>query len=143
MLSFTPRLQLETLFVLDEAGRIRHTREPNPTVGPAFAHFRGWTADELPERAPILGIAVDGQVVSLCFCARRSEVAAEAGVETAAEYRGRGLGSRITAAWARMIRQSGRLPLYSTSWTNASSLALAKRLGLSPCAVNWSVYKSG
>ena len=226
MRSFTPRLQLETLFVLDGAGRIRHTREPNPTSGPAFAlirdktscawavstrvpsaladdlnalareetplaalsdpprnaaayarllggqstsgpvftfpdsiptvedvvrvtalsalkrHFRGWTADELPERAPILGIAIDGHVVSICFCARRSEVAAEAGVETAAEYRGRGLGPRVTAAWAWMIRESGRLPLYSTPWTNAPSLALAKHLGLLPCGVNWSVYES-
>lgn len=73
-------------------------------------HFRGWAAEELPERSPILGIAVDGHVVSVCFSARRSDVAAEAGVETAAEYRGRGLGPRVTAAWARMIRESGRCP---------------------------------
>lgn len=222
--SFTPQLQLETLFVLDD-GRIRATREPNPTSGPAFSlirdsracawavharvgsesadrltalvrrevpvtaisdppryadayvallggrvdsgpvfmfpntlatpqditdvtalsqleqHFRGWTADELPERMPILGIVIDGHAVSVCFCARRSETAAEAGVETASGYRGCGFGSRVTAAWARRIRESGRLPLYSTSWNNATSLALARKLGLSACAADWNVYE--
>ena len=103
-------------------------------------YFRDWTADEIPERSPILGIVSDGHAVSLCFCARRSQVAAEAGVETAAGYRGRGFGSRVTAAWARRIRESGRLPLYSTSWNNAASLALAGKLRLSACAGYWNVY---
>ena len=34
----------------------------------------------------------DGDAVSVCFCARRSSAAAEAGLETAAAFRGRGLG---------------------------------------------------
>ena len=224
MLSFTPLLQLETLFVLDEAGRILSTREPHASPGPAFslirdakscawgvnsrvaseladhlnalareepplsahfeaprhaasyvrllggkvgsgpvftfpttlpasagvvevtalsmlqAHFRGWTAEELPERSPIIASVIDGQAVSVCFCARRSHVAAEAGVETAAAFRGRGLGPNVTAAWARMIRESGRLPLYSTSWKNGPSRALAKTLRLFACGVDWSVY---
>jgi hypothetical protein len=222
--SFTPQLQLETLFVLDEDRRIRSTREPHPTHGPAFAlvrdnrtwawalnadvpselvheivalarnespataftdaprhadayvallggtvesgpaftfpatlgdtgdvtaitslteltyHFRGWTADEIPERSPILRIRLDTQIVSVCFCARRSEIAAEAGVETALGYRGRGFGSRVTAAWARLILDSGRLPLYSTSWSNAASLGVARKLGLTACAADWSIY---
>jgi rhodanese-related sulfurtransferase len=221
--TFTPRLQLETLFVLDDNGRIRATREPHPARGPAFSlirdnrvcvwavnarvpsevtrqlialarseppataltdpprhaeayvtllggrvdsgpvftfpmaspanddvvtitalselepHFRGWTVDEIPERSPILGIPVDGHIVSVCFSARRSKLAAEAGVETAIGYRRRGFGSRVTASWARLIRESGRLPLYSTSWNNTASLALASTLGLSVCATDWSV----
>lgn len=40
MPSFTPKLQLETLFVLDGDGRTRATREPNPTRGPAFSLVR-------------------------------------------------------------------------------------------------------
>jgi hypothetical protein len=222
---FTPQLQLETLFVLDDEGRILSTRDPHPEPGPAFSlirdahacawavnvdvpshltrelvalartesparaitdpprhadayvallggridsgpvftfppalvetadvvpitafsqlehHFRGWTADEIPERAPILGIAVEGHAVSVCFCARRSETAAEAGVETAVAYRGRGLASRVTAGWARLLRDSGRLPLYSTSWSNAASLAVARKLGLSACASDWNLYR--
>lgn len=56
-----------------------------------------------------------GRPVSICFCARRSEIAAEAGVETAQSYRGKGYAVRVTAAWAIAIRNSGKIPLYSTS----------------------------
>ena len=57
-------------------------------------HFSGWRASEIPECEPIVGVVEDGHAVSVCFCARRSDVAAEAGVETAVEFRGRGLGPR-------------------------------------------------
>ncbi len=222
--AFTPDLQLETLFVLDDMGRIVSTREPDPSPGPLFCllrgpagcawsfharvpeglaiqiakiasqeppiqdfrmepvhatryvsllggrvdsgpaftfpetippplglvavqdvaqlerHFRGWTADELPERSPIVAVAENEHAVSVCFCARRSAVAAEAGVETAEPFRGRGLARKVTAAWALAVRASGRLPLYSTSWSNAASLAVARHLGLQACASDWSVY---
>jgi hypothetical protein len=222
---FTPELQLQTLFVLNEAGRIISTREPNPSAGPAFMlvrgrtssayavhanvpeelagqlvalaqtepplpdfkadpvhasryisllpgrvdsgpaftfpdvvpvpvdvvgvtnlsllerHFQGWTEDELPGCAPILAIVEGGDAVSVCFCARRSALAAEAGLNTAAPFRGRGLGPRVTAAWANAIRSADRLPIYSTSWTNDASLGVARKLGLEMCAANWSLYE--
>ncbi len=222
---FTPQLQLETLFVLDDEGRIVSTREPNPVPGPAFSlirdrgtctwavhvdvpahlarelgalaqseppagtlaepprhanayvallggrieagpvftfpptlaatsgvvaitdvsqlerHLHGWTSDELPERSPMLGVVEDGHAVSVCFCARSSRAAAEAGVETAAGYRGRGLAPRVTAAWARAIRDTGRQPLYSTSWGNGLSLAVARKLELSACGCDWNLYR--
>lgn len=101
-------------------------------------HFRGWVPGEIAEgRAPVIAIVVDGAPVSVCFCARRGESTAEAGVETAAAYRGRGLAPRVTAAWARAVRESGRIPLYSTSWDNRSSLAVARKLGLSTQASIW------
>ena len=102
-------------------------------------HFSGWTEDEIPDRAPIVGVVEDGHAVSVCCCSRRSDVAAEAGLETAEAYRGRGLGPRVTAAWAWAIRDSGRMPLYSTSWTNDASLAVARKLGLVAYASAWSV----
>jgi len=102
-------------------------------------NFRGWTASEIPECSPILAVVEKGHAISICFCARKSAVAAEAGVETAAPFRGRGLGSRVTAAWALAIRSSGRLPLYSTSWSNGSSLGVARKLGLEMCASDWSL----
>src|SRR5215467_2742974 len=137
-LSFTPELQLQTLFVLNEASRIVCTRAPNPSPGPRFSlirgksrcawairadivtigrlaqleqNFRGWTTDDLAERAPIVGVIEGAHAVSICFCARRSLVAAEAGLETAPEFRGRGLGPRVTWAWAVALRTSGLLPL--------------------------------
>ncbi len=101
-------------------------------------HFRGWVAGEIAAgRAPVLAIVEDSFPVSVCFCARRSDVAAEAGLETAAQFRGRGFGPRVTRAWALAIRSSGRIPLYSTSWTNAASLAVARKLGLMAYASHW------
>jgi predicted GNAT family acetyltransferase len=103
-------------------------------------HFEGWVEGEIAAgRGPVVAVLEDGVPVSLCFCARSSGVAAEAGLETAAAFRRRGYGARVTAAWAAMISASGRAPLYSTSWTNEASLAVARRLGLIAYASGWSV----
>ena len=67
---------------------------------------------------------------AICFCARKTALAAEAGLATAPDFRGRGLGTRVTAAWAVAIRDSGLLPIYSTSWENTASLSVAQKLGL-------------
>jgi len=37
------------------------------------------------------------------------------------------------------MRASGRSPLYSTSWTNTASLAVADKLGLVAYASDWSI----
>jgi hypothetical protein len=103
-------------------------------------HFPGWVVGEIAAgRAPVMAIVEDGHPVSICFCARSSAVAAEAGLETAAAFRGRGFGPRVTAAWARAIAASGRVPLYSTSWTNEASLAVARKLGLVAYACHFGV----
>ncbi|MGH7812510.1 MAG: GNAT family N-acetyltransferase [Candidatus Binataceae bacterium] len=102
-------------------------------------NFRGWTAFEIPGRSPILAIIDGGYPVSVCFCTRITEEAAEAGVETAPAFRGRGFAMRVTEAWAAAIRASGRIPLYSTSWSNAASRAVARKLGLVQYASNWSL----
>ncbi|MXY92943.1 MAG: GNAT family N-acetyltransferase [Caldilineaceae bacterium SB0670_bin_27] len=219
----TPDLHLHTLYLLDSAGRILRTREPNPEPGPRFAlirgrtscawavradvpqgiaeeldglagaeppvadfgeapvhaelyralvggevyagpafhfpktveqpdatvhvnaltllarHFSGWTAAEIPGRSPIVAVVEDGHAVSVCFCARRSQKAAEAGLETAKAHRGRGFGPQVTAAWALAVRASGRVPLYSTSWENGASLAVARKLVLVAYASGWSL----
>ena len=104
-------------------------------------NFRGWVPGEIQAGCgPLLAIVEDSQPVSICFCARRSEVAAEAGVETVASHRGRGFAPRVTAAWAAAVRASGRIPLYSTSWTNHASLAVARKLNLRTYASSWSLY---
>jgi hypothetical protein len=226
-LSATPHLQLETLFILDDRGRIISTREPLPSPGPVFMlirgeatvdwairadvadgvadelnalarqesastaweqppvharryqeavgghvsfgpafefpnsiqttgimdevveihdearlhrHFSGWIAGEIEAgAAPMIGVLSEGEPVSVCFCARRSEIAAEAGLETALAFRGRGYAPFVTAAWAASVRAGGRIPLYSTDWTNAASLAVARKLGLRTYAADWSI----
>jgi hypothetical protein len=105
-----------------------------------YPNFRGWVAGEIGAgRSPVMAVFREGSPVSICFCARSSNLAAEAGVETAEALRGRGLAPRVTAAWALAIRASGRIPLYSTSWSNSGSLAVARRLGLKVYASGWSL----
>jgi hypothetical protein len=101
-------------------------------------NFRGWVPGEIAAgRSPVVAIVEDGWPVSICFCGRRSDVAAEAGLDTGEAYRGRGYGPRVTAAWALAIRRSGLVPLYSTSWTNDASLAVARKLELAAYASDW------
>ena len=103
-------------------------------------HFSGWMPGEIRAgRAPVMAVMEDCYPVSICFCARRSNVAAEAGVQTAAGYTGRGFGSCVTAAWALAVRESGLIPFYSTDWSNEPSLVLARKLGLSIYAADWSI----
>lgn len=103
-------------------------------------HFHGWKPGEIAAgRAPMLAVVEDGYPVSVCFCARKSDTAAAAGVETAAAFRGRGYGSRATAAWATAIRATGRVPLYSAARTNIASLSITRKLGLTAHASFWSV----
>lgn len=103
-------------------------------------NFSGWVPGEIEAgRAPVIAVVEDGYPVSVCFCARRSDTAAEAGVETAEAYRGRGYGSRVTAAWALAVRNSGRVPLYSTTWSNKASLAVARKLNLMMYANSWAL----
>lgn len=103
-------------------------------------HFHGWEPGEIPAgRAPVMAVCEEGSPVSICFCARRSDSAAAAGLETAPAFRGRGFGPRVTAAWALAIRATGRVPLYSAAWTNAASLAVTRKLGLTAYASFWSI----
>jgi RimJ/RimL family protein N-acetyltransferase len=102
--------------------------------------FPGWRAGDLRTgRAPLVAVCQDGHPVSICCCARSADAAAEAGVETAEAYRGRGYAARATSGWALAVRASGRIPLYSTHWTNRASLALAARLGVQAYASGWNV----
>lgn len=109
-------------------------------VGVLDRHFSGWTASEIPGCAPIVGVVEDGFAVSVCFSARLSDEAAEAGVATAVDWRGRGLAARVTAGWALALRGSGQVPMYSTSWSNGASLAVARKLGLVGFGCVWSVW---
>lgn len=104
-------------------------------------NFSGWVPGEIAAgRSPVLAVVDSGRPVSICFCARNSAAAVEAGVNTAEAWRGRGFAPRVVAAWALAVEASGRVPLYSTSWTNTASLSVARKLGLTIYASDWSLY---
>jgi len=86
---------------------------------------------------PMWAAVEEGRAVSLTHAARPRAVpgsptclATEVGVATLASHRGRGLAPRVVAAWARSVRAEGGEPMYSTSWDNKASRAVARKLGL-------------
>ncbi len=86
--------------------------------------------EELPARLPFLAVVEKGRAVSVCRSVRVTPAAHEAGVETLPDFRGRGYARDVTAGWARLVSDGGSLPLYSTSWENTASQAVAKKLRL-------------
>jgi hypothetical protein len=105
---------------------VRVTTANDDLVRPAFPVL----ADDLPWCQPCLAIMADGRLASLCFSSRNTTTAAEAGVNTVEEIRGRGYAQAVVAAWGRAVRAEGRIPLYSTSWDNLASRSVARKLGL-------------
>jgi RimJ/RimL family protein N-acetyltransferase len=82
-----------------------------------------------------------GEVISICHTPVSSPLAAEAGVWTRPEFRGRGHAAAVTAAWAALLRPSGRLLFYSTARTNVSSQRVAARLGLRHIGWLWQLAR--
>lgn len=88
-----------------------------------------WVPD-VHRSPPLVALVVGGRAVAVCGSVRITARVHEAGVDTAAPLRGRGYAPRVVAAWARAVRALGAEPLYSTSWQNAASRAVARKLGL-------------
>lgn len=97
-----------------------------------------WLADHFDELAPVVIAFSDGQPASVCHSPRGcTAFAAEAGVETLEPFRNRGLATAAVARWARLIQRTGRLALYSTSWENAESLSVSRRLSARLYGEDW------
>lgn len=92
-------------------------------------HLEPWLADVAQHRL-LFALVVHGEAVAICGSVRTTSLVHEAGVETVAAFRGHGYASEVVAAWARAVREIGAAPLYSTSWANVASRAVARKLGL-------------
>lgn len=92
-------------------------------------YLESWIAD-VGVNDPVIATVVDDKAVSVCCSVRKGDVADEVGVETAVPFRRQGHGALAVATWAETVRAAGQIPLYSTSWTNVASMALAQSLGL-------------
>jgi len=117
---------------------VRITRD-NAHLLRAMPAYRNDVERGLDAYEPRLAVVRDGVAVAICNSARLTGRAAEAGVETLAGYRGRGYAPLVVAAWAQAIRATGRIPLYSTSWDNLASRAVARKLGLAMYGADWSL----
>jgi len=105
-----------------------------------LAHGFSSLLSELEFRKPCYMVMENDIAVSVCFSARISDKAAEAGIETLEGYRGKGYAIRAASSWAQAICQSQRIPIYSTSWDNYSSQSVANRLRLRHIGTDISIY---
>ena len=80
-------------------------------------------------KRPLIGVVVDGRLVSLAHSSRRTLEACELGVDTLPEARRQGYALAVTIVWARMVLQEPLVPLYSALASNEASLALAAAAG--------------
>ena len=110
----------------DASGTVLVT-ESNADV--LLPHLEEWMED-VGEGGPVLAVVETGKAVSICCSVRMTGAVHEAGVETHPDFRGRGHATGAVAGWARAVREMGRIPLYSTSWKNSASRAVARKLGL-------------
>lgn len=109
-----------------------------------LAGFRGWELEqpsEVNERQPCFGVVEGDRAVSICFSARRPGAplgsGVEAGVDTLEGHRRRGYAKRVVHAWAAELLRQGRVPLYSTSWDNTASRAVARALDMRLYGASW------
>jgi RimJ/RimL family protein N-acetyltransferase len=90
-------------------------------------------------RGPLVATVVNDAAVAICYCARITTHAAEAGVETVETWRRHGHASAAVAGWASAVRSTQRVPLYSTWWANLASQGVARKLGMIQYAEDWSI----
>jgi RimJ/RimL family protein N-acetyltransferase len=79
----------------------------------------------------------DDEPVSICHSPAATKDVAEAGVWTRADFRGRGLAPATLVAWARQERNNKQVLFYSTGTDNSQSLAVARKLRLTPLGWMW------
>src|SRR4030095_7682507 len=74
-------------------------------------HLAPWLQDVEWGRL-LVAVVHDNEAVSVCCTVRENDVAHEAGVETPAQFRGRGYAAQAALAWATAVRALGRGPTY-------------------------------
>ncbi|MEC0126696.1 GNAT family N-acetyltransferase [Paenibacillus pabuli] len=95
--------------------------------------------EHLSAKMPVAAYVIEGSAVAVCCSARVSTQGAEASLYTAPDFRGQGYAAEAVKCWQHHVKESGRIPLYSTSWDNVASQAVARKLGLIQFGVDFSI----
>jgi hypothetical protein len=106
---------------------LRPVRITAANAGVLGAGFEEMAA-ELEVAQPFFGLVQGGHAVSICRSVRITPEGHEAGVETLSDFRGKGYAPEAVAGWAAAVAEMGCIPLYSTSWENTASQAVARKL---------------
>lgn len=119
------------IYVSDDYGR---------TQARQFQRPLNWEQDEWSELiaghlGPWAIAAKIAEPISICHTPAYSSAAAEAGVWTHPNFRGRGLAPAVVHAWWNQARLHWATLFYSTDGGNAASQAVATKLGL--CSIGW------
>ncbi|MDN4604186.1 GNAT family N-acetyltransferase [Paenibacillus sp. F6_3S_P_1C] len=93
-------------------------------------------------KMPVAAYIIEDSAVAVCCSARVSKQGAEASLYTAPGYRGRGYAAEAVKCWQVHVKESGRMPIYSTSWDNIASQTVARKLGLIQFGVDFSITSS-
>jgi RimJ/RimL family protein N-acetyltransferase len=127
----------EATLLRSDASELSALRDANPG---------NWAPGEWHEllegrHGPWAMVTDASQVLSICHTPVSTPRCAEAGTWTAPGHRGRGYAAATTAAWAELMRPSGRYLFYSTSDWNTSSQRVAARLSLRPLGWLWQLHR--
>lgn len=113
----------EGVITLTEAYRSQmEVYHPGMVLGERPVH--AWLVDD-PEGEPV--------IAATCASIRENGEVAEAYVFTSAEWRRRGFGRWVTAAWAAGVLAEGKVPLYSHALDNTASARLVERIPADFC----------
>lgn len=86
-----------------------------------------------PQKAPYIGVIVDGRLVSVARSSRQTPAACELGIDTIPEARQQGYAAAATILWTAIVQQKGLVPIYSAFAWNTASLHLAESIGYRSC----------
>ncbi|GAA0534361.1 MULTISPECIES: GNAT family N-acetyltransferase [Streptomyces] len=75
--------------------------------------------------------------VSICFTPASNATAAEAGIWTRPDFRGKRLAPTVVAAWSQREHRNKSVLFYSTTADNHASQSVARALGLTPLGWIW------
>jgi predicted GNAT family acetyltransferase len=122
------RLAAEPRMSLEDARRV--ARRLGPADAALVAEYRESDDGNIaPEKEPIIGVVIEGRVVTVAHSSRRTARACELGIETEPGFRHRGYALAATMLWTRAILDEGLIPFYSALAENSTSLALAAAAG--------------
>ncbi len=84
-----------------------------------------------------------GEIAAVAACSNDGECRWQIGVDVKAEYRLKGLGTRVVRALAIETEKLGYCPYYCCAWSNVASMRTARTAGFVPCWVELSALPVG